>query len=76
MSTENKKKSCKDVYHAFLVGSANYDGELEIPYTCTSELLPNKLIPFSKITSTKDADGWLHFYEHDVDFAMKHKGVA
>lgn len=66
MSTENKKKSCKDVYHAFLISSADYDGELEIPCVRTSELLPNSLIPFSKSTSAKDANGWLHFYEHDV----------
>ena len=59
---------CKDVFKAFLVENANYDGNEEIPCLTTSKHLPEKVIPFSKAISSKDYDCWIHFYEHDCDF--------
>ena len=58
----------KDVFHAFLVKNASYAGKEEIPCVKTSSLLPEKVIPFSKILSSHDYDAWIHFYEHDYVF--------
>lgn len=67
-----KKKStscgCKDVFHAFLVKDADYDGIFEIPCLSIELSKPNKLIPFSKALSMNDYDAWVHFYENDVVF--------
>lgn len=59
-----------DVFHAFLVEKASYEGEIELPCIRTSSQLPNRLIPFSKAMSAaeKDFDQWVMFYEHDVKF--------
>lgn len=56
---------CKDVFRAFLVENAEFDGIFEIPVIRTSNLLPQKLITFSKAKSSKDYDAWVCFYEHD-----------
>lgn len=58
----------KDVFHSFLVKNANYAGHEEIPCVKTSELLPKKVIPFSKAITSKEYDSWIHFYEHDYVF--------
>ena len=58
----------KDVFNSFLVRNATYDGEDEIPCITTSNLLPEKVIAFSKAISSKDYDCWIHFYEHDSSF--------
>ena len=42
------KKANIDVFHAFLVKNANYAGKEEIPCVETSNLLPEKVIPFFK----------------------------
>ncbi len=69
MSKNNSSRSgCKDVFHAFLVKNAEYDGELEIPIIKPQDDLPNKLILFSKILGCKDYDQWVCFYEDDVSF--------
>ncbi len=59
-----------DVFHSFLVANADYDGYFEIPTIRTSDLLPNKVVTFSKAMSKtwKDFDCWVVFYEHDVNF--------
>ncbi len=59
------KKWQKDVFHAFLVKNADYDGAEEIPRIQTTENIPNDLIAFSTITKAKNYDGFVHFYEHD-----------
>lgn len=61
-------KGCKDVFHAFLVEKANYEGIEEIPCIKTSKLLPARVITFSKALKTTDYDQWVVFYEHDDQF--------
>ncbi len=69
MSKVNGARSgCKDVFHAFLVKNAEYDGELEIPKIRTSCDIPNRVILFSKAIRSKDYDQWVCFYEDDVSF--------
>lgn len=69
MEKENRTENrCKDVFHAFLVEKANYDGIEEIPCIKTSRLLPTRVIPFSKALKTNDYDQWVVFYEHDAQF--------
>lgn len=60
-----QKSGCKDVFHAFLVKNATYDGAEEIPRVRTSNYLPNKLIAFSKAIKSDQYDSWIHFYELD-----------
>ncbi len=59
-----------DVFHAFLVQDADYDGYFEMPVIRTSGQLPNKVISFSKAMSKahSDFDCWVMFYEHDKNF--------
>lgn len=66
----NEKMNHYDVFHAFLVENAEYDGELELPCIKTSDKLPNRLIPFSKAMerTTTDFNQWVMFYEHDIKF--------
>lgn len=69
MSQINSARSgCKDVFHAFMVRNATYEGELEIPCIAPEMTLPTKLIPFSKAVGGTDFDAWVHFYEDDVSF--------
>lgn len=69
MSKINSSRSgCKDVFHAFLVKNAQYDGHLEIPIIKPQDDIPNKLILFSKILGCKDYDQWVCFYEDDASF--------
>lgn len=69
MSKSNgTRRGCKDVFHAFLVKNATYEGTLEIPCIKRTEEMPNRLIPFSKAVSSYDFDVWVHFYEDDVNF--------
>lgn len=56
---------CRDVFRAFLVENAEFDGLYEIPVIRTSNLLPEKLITFSKAMKSEDYDCWVCFYEHD-----------
>ena len=62
------RKGCRDVFHAFLVKNAHYDGNLEIPVLQPETELPNRLISFSKAMNSTDYDQWIHFYEDDVSF--------
>ena len=69
MSKENGiRNGCQDVFHAFLVKNAHYDGKLEIPVLQPETEIPNKLISFTKALRTEDYDQWIHFYEDDVSF--------
>ena len=62
------KMAEKDVFNSFLVRNATYDGKEEIPRITTSNLLPEKVISFSKAINRKEYDSWIHFYEHDSVF--------
>ena len=62
------RSGCTDVFRAFLVKNAEYDGELEIPIIKPQGLIPNKLIVFSKALKTKDYKQWVHFFEDDYQF--------
>ena len=68
--TIQKFNSNYDVFHAFLVETADYDGRIELPCISTSDKLPNRVIPFSKAMSRAniDFDQWVVFYEHDRKF--------
>lgn len=64
----NAREGCKDVFHAFMVANATYDGELEIPCIAVESAKPSKLIPFSKAIGSSDYNCWVHFYEDDAAF--------
>lgn len=69
MSKENcTRTGCKDVFRAFLVKNAHYEGDLEIPCLKAEKVLPSKLVPFSKAVGGREPDAWVHFYEDDVSF--------
>ncbi|MCR4609787.1 MAG: DUF4417 domain-containing protein [Eubacterium sp.] len=69
MSQINSARSgCKDVFRAFLVKNANYEGFLEIPSIVYGDYKPQKLISFSKCISSTDYKCWVHFYEDDASF--------
>ncbi len=60
-----KKDEKHDVFNSFLVKNAKYDGEEEIPCIKTSILIPQALVPFSKMRNKDTVNSWVHFYEHD-----------
>ncbi len=62
------RSGCKDVFRAFLVKDACFEGLLEIPKIDSGVYRPKKLIAFSKCISSKDYDCWVHFYEDDIAF--------
>ncbi|MDP4119239.1 MAG: DUF4417 domain-containing protein [Bacillota bacterium] len=68
MTTE--KFNNYDVFHAFLVEDADYEGLFEMPKVRTSRFIPDKVITFSKAMSKActDFDSWVIFYEHDTKF--------
>ena len=57
-----------DVFKSFLVKNATYAGEQEIPKIRTSNLIPEKVVSFSKAISSKDYNQWISFYEYDYKF--------
>ena len=63
-----QRKSCKDVFNAFLVLLATYAGIFEFPRIRPTYDVPNRVIVFSKALSCKDYDQWVHFYEDDYLF--------
>ena len=62
------RKGCKDVFNAFLVENATYEGIFEFPCIEPTHEVPNRLISFSKAISSTDYDQWVHFYEDDCNF--------
>ena len=66
----NEKFNNYDVFHAFLVENADFDGYIELPVIKTSDKLPEKVVTFSKAMSKSwsDFDCWIVFYEHDKEF--------
>ena len=69
MTTENYNNNY-DVFHSYLVEDADYEGYIELPKIKASNLIPQKLVPFSNAMSKtwEDFDCWVMFYEHDVKF--------
>ena len=61
----SQRKSCRDVWNAFLVSIAYYAGLFEFPMIKPTYWIPNRLIAFSKAIGCKDFDQWVHFYEDD-----------
>ena len=61
----SQRKSCIDVFNAFLVTLATYAGIFEFPCIKATYDTPDKLISFSKCISCKDYNQWVHFYEDD-----------
>lgn len=59
-----------DVFHALLVHNAEYDGKYEWPVIKTSNLIPNRVVTFSRAMSRSwtDFNCWVIFYEHDKNF--------
>ncbi len=66
----NEKFNNYDVFHAFLIENAEFDGYIELPVIKTSDKLPEKVVTFSKAMtkSWTDFDCWVVFYEHDKEF--------
>lgn len=64
----NTRSGCRDVFRAFLVKNADYDGEFEIPVIHPEYSTPNKLIRFSKAIGSTEHDAWVHFFEDDALF--------
>ena len=66
----NEKFNNYDVFRAFLVENADFDGYIELPVIKTSDKLPKKVVTFSKAMtkSWTDFDCWVVFYEHDKEF--------
>lgn len=62
------KKGKPDVFRSFLVKNATYEGEQEIPKIHTSNLIPEKVISFSKALHNSNRNQWIHFYEYDDGF--------
>lgn len=62
------RSGCKDVFKSYLVRTAEYETELEIPVIEAEEKLPERLISFSSSISSKDYGAWIHFYEDDANF--------
>ena len=66
---KNKIKYINDGFNADLVTTALFEGILEITIIPVNEIIiPDKIIPFSKINRSNDHLEFIHFYEHDEIF--------
>lgn len=63
-----KRNGCKDVFKAFLVEDAEYEGKYDIPVIIGSGKIPNRIISFSKALRSKNYNQWVHFFEDDCQF--------
>lgn len=63
-----KSQNKNDVFKTFLLEKVDMCGFYEFPCIKKEILIPNKLIPFSKIFKTNDFNQWVHFYEKDYKF--------
>ena len=70
MEKFNKNRGgCKDVFHAFLVEHAQFDGMYGIPVLRDEHRIPRRLIRFSETLHEKnDFNQWVMFYEDDHKF--------
>lgn len=62
------RSGCRDVFKAFLVNNAKYEGGIEIPILDRTCSKPKKVILFSKAIKSTDYDSWILFYEDDCKF--------
>lgn len=63
------KKIINDGFNADLVTTALFEGILEIPIIPVDKIIiPENLIPFTKMNYTNDYSEFIHFYEHDEKF--------
>lgn len=60
----------RDVFNAFMVRGAEYDGEYDLPKVRgTKEPPPKELIAFDKAFKSKEYHRWIHFYIDDYKFS-------
>ena len=59
-----------DGFRPELVEGATFDGVFEIPHVPgpTDIIIPEGMIPFSKIKYSSSNNEFVHFYEHDIRF--------
>lgn len=57
-----------DVFKAWLVEGADFDGNYEFPIINGCTEMPKELVPFDKSISGNDYNKWVHFYIHDTFF--------
>ena len=57
-----------DVFKAWMVEGAQFDGKYEFPFISDSGIIPEKLLPFDKAMANKNYAQWVHFYIHDKEF--------
>lgn len=65
---QKNRAGCTDVFKAFLVKNATYEGEYEIPIIEGINDIPNKVVSFIDALKTKDYNQWIHFYIDDKHF--------
>lgn len=64
----NENLRNKYIFHGFLANNAIFCGKYDIPYVESDGIIPDKVLPFSKIMSCSDFNYWIIFYEHDNTF--------
>lgn len=69
MNHKNKNRF-DDGFQAYLTKNANFVGKPKMPEIMKmgNESIPKALIPFSKIKTSENKRGYLHFYMHDKLF--------
>ena len=68
MKINSNRSGCRDVFNAFLVSNATYAGEYEMPCIRPTDIVPDRLIAFSKCINSKEYDAYVHFYQDDYLF--------
>lgn len=70
MDTTEYSVDRHDVFNAWLLRGASFDGDWEMPCIATTDKLPiaEKMLPFDKIRPSTDRNQWIHFYAHDHSF--------
>lgn len=67
-----KRKGCRDVFNAFMVEGATFEGKYDFPVSSTiKEEIPTKLIAYDLTKSSTDYDSYVHFYIDDYKFDGK-----
>jgi hypothetical protein len=62
-------KNRKDVFHAWMVEGATFDGKWDIPTIPSADSLPLKVLSFDEMVSGKGCyESWVHFYQDDHKF--------
>ena len=66
-----KTSKFDDGFQSYLIEKANLVGEVKMPeiVNMNNVSIPKELIPFSKIRTSNNKRGYIHFYEHDKIFA-------